>query len=37
MTYYGEIVIPSGYAEDHAHIFELRCAAAPSIASIAAE
>ena len=24
LAYYGEIVNPSGYAEDHAHIFELR-------------
>ena len=31
VVYYGEIVNASGYAEDHAHVFELRCGAAPRI------
>ena len=31
LTYYGEIVNPSGYAEDHAHVFELRCDEAPEV------
>lgn len=30
LAYHGEIVNPTGYAEDHAHVFELRCAEAPS-------
>jgi 8-oxo-dGTP pyrophosphatase MutT (NUDIX family) len=31
LAYYGEIVHPSGYAEDHAHVFELRCAELPEV------
>jgi ADP-ribose pyrophosphatase YjhB (NUDIX family) len=31
LAYHGEIVNPSGYAEDHAHIFELRCAEPPEV------
>jgi 8-oxo-dGTP diphosphatase len=31
LAYYGEIVVPSGYAEDHAHLFELRCTEAPQV------
>lgn len=31
VAYYGEIVHASGYAEDHAHVFELRCNAAPDV------
>lgn len=30
LAYHGEIVNPSGYAEDHAHVFELRCERPPS-------
>jgi 8-oxo-dGTP diphosphatase len=31
LTYYGEIVHSSHYAEDHAHIFELCCAELPEV------
>ena len=31
LAYYGEIVHPSSYAEDHAHFFELRCAELPEV------
>jgi len=30
LHYHGEIVNPSGYAEDHAHVFELRPASPPA-------
>jgi 8-oxo-dGTP pyrophosphatase MutT (NUDIX family) len=30
LVYYDEIVVSSGYAEDHAHIFELRCKDEPA-------
>lgn len=30
LHYHGEIVNPSGYAEDHAHVFELRPSSAPA-------
>jgi len=29
LRYFGEIVDSNGYAEDHAHVFELRCAEEP--------
>jgi 8-oxo-dGTP pyrophosphatase MutT (NUDIX family) len=29
LRYFGEIVDSNGYAEDHAHVFELRCAVEP--------
>jgi 8-oxo-dGTP diphosphatase len=31
LAYHGEIVNPSGYAEDHAHFFELHCEEAPEV------
>ena len=31
LAYYGELVHHTGYAEDHAHVFELRCGAAPEL------
>src|SRR5262245_40911647 len=31
LAYYGELVHRNHYAEDHAHVFELRCAAAPEV------
>jgi ADP-ribose pyrophosphatase YjhB (NUDIX family) len=31
LTYYGELVHRNHYAEDHAHVFELRCAVAPEV------
>ena len=31
LTYYGELVHHSRYAEDHGHVFELRCASAPEV------
>ena len=31
LAYYGEIVHRTSYAEDHAHVFELRCASAPEV------
>ena len=31
LAYYGELVHRVSYAEDHAHVFELRCAAAPEV------
>ena len=31
LSYYGELVHHSRYAEDHGHVFELRCASAPEV------
>jgi 8-oxo-dGTP pyrophosphatase MutT (NUDIX family) len=31
LAYYGELVHASRYAEDHAHVFELRCVEAPEV------
>jgi 8-oxo-dGTP diphosphatase len=31
LAYHGELVHRSRYAEDHAHVFELRCSAAPEV------
>jgi len=31
LTYYGEFVHHSRHAEDHGHVFELRCASAPEV------
>jgi len=31
LAYYGELVHAAGHAEDHAHVFELRCDAAPEL------
>ena len=31
LAYYGEIVHDARHAEDHAHLFELRCARAPEV------
>ena len=31
LAYYGELVYSSRYAEDHAHVYELRCASAPAV------
>jgi ADP-ribose pyrophosphatase YjhB (NUDIX family) len=30
LAYFGEIVNPTGYAEDHAHVFEIHCVEAPA-------
>ena len=31
LSYHGEVVHRSRHAEDHAHVFELRCASAPEV------
>jgi 8-oxo-dGTP pyrophosphatase MutT (NUDIX family) len=31
LAYYGELVHQTGYAEDHAHVFELRCDTEPEV------
>ena len=31
LAYYGEFVHHTSYAEDHGHVFELRCASAPEV------
>jgi len=31
LAYYGELVHHNHYAEDHGHVFELRCASAPEV------
>jgi 8-oxo-dGTP pyrophosphatase MutT (NUDIX family) len=31
LAYYGEVVHNARYAEDHGHVFELRCASAPEV------
>ena len=31
LAYYGELVHRNSYAEDHAHVFELHCDAAPEL------
>jgi 8-oxo-dGTP diphosphatase len=31
LAYYGEVVHPMRYVEDHGHFFELRCAEAPAV------
>ena len=31
LAYYGELVHHNRYAEDHGHVFELRCASAPEV------